>query len=158
MFTGMMQMVLEPFFKGEVFDISLVPISISYDRVMEESLLAHELLGVPKPKETTGVHGRVFYHRHLQCFKIWQNKVIACCKCAGFAKSQERAARRLRLHARVLWHPSVLKRPDERKSDSHAVQSDTQVRYTDWTCLKSVKSVCNILTVYSFLQKIQVCF
>ncbi|XP_051510413.1 dihydroxyacetone phosphate acyltransferase-like isoform X1 [Myxocyprinus asiaticus] len=51
---GMMNMVLEPFFKGEVFDISLVPISISYDRVLENSLLAHELLGVPKPKETTG--------------------------------------------------------------------------------------------------------
>lgn len=52
---GMMHMVLEPFFKGEVFDISLVPISISYERVLEESLLAHELLGVPKPKETIGV-------------------------------------------------------------------------------------------------------
>ncbi|XP_060769839.1 dihydroxyacetone phosphate acyltransferase [Neoarius graeffei] len=50
---GMMQMVLEPFFKGEVYDITLVPISISYDRVLEESLLAHELLGVPKPRETT---------------------------------------------------------------------------------------------------------
>lgn len=48
-------MVLEPFFKGEVFDITLVPISISYDRVLEESLLAHELLGVPKPKESTAV-------------------------------------------------------------------------------------------------------
>lgn len=51
----MMHMVLEPFFKGEVFDITLVPISISYDRVLEESLLAHELLGVPKPKESTAV-------------------------------------------------------------------------------------------------------
>ncbi|XP_012691101.2 dihydroxyacetone phosphate acyltransferase isoform X2 [Clupea harengus] len=50
---GMMHMVLEPFFKGEVYDISLVPISVSYDRLLEESLLAHELLGVPKPKETT---------------------------------------------------------------------------------------------------------
>ncbi|XP_058249510.1 dihydroxyacetone phosphate acyltransferase [Hemibagrus wyckioides] len=50
---GMMQMILEPFFKGEVYDITLVPISISYDRVLEESLLAHELLGVPKPRETT---------------------------------------------------------------------------------------------------------
>ncbi|XP_029632087.1 dihydroxyacetone phosphate acyltransferase isoform X1 [Salmo trutta] len=50
---GMMHMVLEPFFKGEVYDIKLVPISISYDRVLEESLLAHELLGVPKPRETT---------------------------------------------------------------------------------------------------------
>ncbi|XP_047674336.1 dihydroxyacetone phosphate acyltransferase isoform X2 [Tachysurus fulvidraco] len=50
---GMMQMVLEPFFKGEVYDITLVPIGISYDRILEESLLAHELLGVPKPRETT---------------------------------------------------------------------------------------------------------
>lgn len=50
---GMMHMVLEPYFKGEVFDITLLPISISYDRVLEETLLAHELLGIPKPKETT---------------------------------------------------------------------------------------------------------
>ncbi|XP_063044529.1 dihydroxyacetone phosphate acyltransferase-like isoform X2 [Engraulis encrasicolus] len=50
---GMMQMVLDPFFKGEVYDVSLVPISISYERVLEESLLAHELLGFPKPKEST---------------------------------------------------------------------------------------------------------
>ncbi|XP_034436754.1 dihydroxyacetone phosphate acyltransferase [Hippoglossus hippoglossus] len=50
---GMMHMVLEPYFKSEVFDITLVPISISYDRLLEESLLANELLGVPKPKETT---------------------------------------------------------------------------------------------------------
>ncbi|XP_036942904.1 dihydroxyacetone phosphate acyltransferase isoform X1 [Acanthopagrus latus] len=50
---GMMHMVLEPYFKGEVYDITLVPISISYDRVLEESLLAHELLGIPKPKEST---------------------------------------------------------------------------------------------------------
>ncbi|KAL7872543.1 hypothetical protein SRHO_G00075260 [Serrasalmus rhombeus] len=50
---GLMQMVLEPFFKGEVYDVLLVPVSISYDRVLEETLLAHELLGVPKPKETT---------------------------------------------------------------------------------------------------------
>ncbi|XP_061602739.1 dihydroxyacetone phosphate acyltransferase [Cololabis saira] len=50
---GMMHMVLEPFFKGEVYDITLVPISVSYDRVLEESLLARELLGVPKPREST---------------------------------------------------------------------------------------------------------
>nr|XP_057912360.1 dihydroxyacetone phosphate acyltransferase isoform X2 [Doryrhamphus excisus] len=50
---GMMHMVLEPFLKGEVHDITFVPISISYDRVLEESLLARELLGIPKPKEST---------------------------------------------------------------------------------------------------------
>lgn len=63
--TGMMNMVLEPFFKGEVFDITLVPVSISYDRVLEESLLAHELLGVPKPKESTAVRParKIVFHR-----------------------------------------------------------------------------------------------
>ncbi|KAM4712915.1 dihydroxyacetone phosphate acyltransferase isoform 1-T1 [Anableps anableps] len=50
---GMMHMILEPFFKGQVYDVTLLPISISYDRVLEESLLAHELLGVPKPREST---------------------------------------------------------------------------------------------------------
>ena len=61
---GMMHMVLEPFFKGEVYDITLVPISISYDRVVEESLLAHELLGVPKPKESTMVPPPTYTHTH----------------------------------------------------------------------------------------------
>uniref|UniRef100_G3PJK5 Glyceronephosphate O-acyltransferase 2 n=1 Tax=Gasterosteus aculeatus aculeatus TaxID=481459 RepID=G3PJK5_GASAC len=50
---GMMHMVLEPFFKGEVYDVTLVPVSLSYDRVLEEFLLAQELLGIPKPKEST---------------------------------------------------------------------------------------------------------
>ncbi|XP_039603614.1 dihydroxyacetone phosphate acyltransferase isoform X1 [Polypterus senegalus] len=50
---GLLNIVMEPFFKGEVFDVSLVPISISYERILEESLYAYELLGVPKPKEST---------------------------------------------------------------------------------------------------------
>ncbi|KAJ8275149.1 hypothetical protein COCON_G00097740 [Conger conger] len=50
---GLLNIVMDPFFKGEVFDVSLVPISISYERVLEETLYARELLGVPKPKEST---------------------------------------------------------------------------------------------------------
>uniref|UniRef100_A0A4X2KYG3 Dihydroxyacetone phosphate acyltransferase n=1 Tax=Vombatus ursinus TaxID=29139 RepID=A0A4X2KYG3_VOMUR len=50
---GLLNIVMEPFFKREVFDTYLVPISISYDRPLEETLYAHELLGVPKPKEST---------------------------------------------------------------------------------------------------------
>lgn len=61
-------MVLEPFFKGEVFDITLVPISISYDRVLEESLLAHELLGIPKPKESTTV--RLIHNHFFQLKRV----------------------------------------------------------------------------------------
>ncbi|XP_062857176.1 dihydroxyacetone phosphate acyltransferase [Trichomycterus rosablanca] len=51
--TGLLNIVMEPFFKGEVFDVNLVPVSISYERMLEESLYARELLGVPKPKEST---------------------------------------------------------------------------------------------------------
>ncbi|XP_044866834.1 dihydroxyacetone phosphate acyltransferase isoform X4 [Mauremys mutica] len=50
---GLLSIVMEPFFKREVFDTYLVPISISYERILEESLYAYELLGVPKPKEST---------------------------------------------------------------------------------------------------------
>lgn len=46
---------MEPFFKREVFDTYFVPISISYDKILEESLYAYELLGIPKPKESTTV-------------------------------------------------------------------------------------------------------
>lgn len=50
---GLLNIVMDPFLKGEVFDISLVPVSISYERILEESLYAREMLGVPKPKEST---------------------------------------------------------------------------------------------------------
>lgn len=35
-------------------DIYFVPISLTYERLLEESLYADELLGIPKPKETVG--------------------------------------------------------------------------------------------------------
>ena len=54
-FVGMLSAALESYFKAEVPDIMMVPISISYDRIMEESLYAYELLGVPKPKESASV-------------------------------------------------------------------------------------------------------
>ncbi|CAH1955290.1 unnamed protein product [Acanthoscelides obtectus] len=50
---GLISMILKPYFFAQVPDILFVPISISYDRVLEENLFAYELLGVPKPKETT---------------------------------------------------------------------------------------------------------
>lgn len=53
--SGLLNIVMEPFFKGELFDVNLVPVSISYERILEESLYARELLGIPKPKESTSV-------------------------------------------------------------------------------------------------------
>lgn len=48
-------MALKSYFNSEVPDIAFVPINISYDRLLEERLFAFELLGVPKPKESTSV-------------------------------------------------------------------------------------------------------
>ncbi|XP_060070929.1 dihydroxyacetone phosphate acyltransferase-like [Ylistrum balloti] len=50
---GMLSASLEPYFKAHIPDIMIIPISISYDKVLEEKLYAYELLGVPKPKEST---------------------------------------------------------------------------------------------------------
>ena len=51
----MLSASLETYFKAHVPDIMIVPISISYERTLEESLYAYELLGIPKPKESTSV-------------------------------------------------------------------------------------------------------
>jgi len=37
-----------------VFDIYLCPISLTYERLLEEALYSSELLGIPKPKESVG--------------------------------------------------------------------------------------------------------
>ena len=46
---------LESYFKAELPDTMIVPISVTYDRVLEETLYSYELLGIPKPKESTSV-------------------------------------------------------------------------------------------------------
>jgi glycerone phosphate O-acyltransferase len=50
-------MALEPYFKGDVPDIQICTVSISYERTLEEKLYAWEVLGVPKPRESTSVRG-----------------------------------------------------------------------------------------------------
>uniref|UniRef100_A0A915NSU6 Phospholipid/glycerol acyltransferase domain-containing protein n=1 Tax=Meloidogyne floridensis TaxID=298350 RepID=A0A915NSU6_9BILA len=50
--TGLLQLVVELFMKAQVYDTLLVPITINYDRILEESLFSYELLGRPKPKES----------------------------------------------------------------------------------------------------------
>ncbi|KAM6906211.1 dihydroxyacetone phosphate acyltransferase isoform 2-T2 [Lycodopsis pacificus] len=50
---GLLNIVMDPFLKGQVFDVNVVPVSISYERILEETLYARELLGIPKPKEST---------------------------------------------------------------------------------------------------------
>ncbi|KAK9875364.1 hypothetical protein WA026_007762 [Henosepilachna vigintioctopunctata] len=50
---GLLNMILKPLFLRQVPDIIFVPINISYEKIMEEKLFSFELLGVPKPKEST---------------------------------------------------------------------------------------------------------
>lgn len=52
---GLLSMSLEPLFMGEISDVTIVPISLSYEKPLEEQLFVYELLGVPKPKESTMV-------------------------------------------------------------------------------------------------------
>ena len=52
---GMLSTCLELYLKGHrVEDIYIVPISLSYERLLEELLYSNELLGIPKPKESVG--------------------------------------------------------------------------------------------------------
>nr|XP_026695898.1 dihydroxyacetone phosphate acyltransferase-like isoform X2 [Ciona intestinalis] len=50
---GLLSVISEPYLKAQTYDVVIVPVSISYDRMLEERLYAYELLGVPKPKEST---------------------------------------------------------------------------------------------------------
>lgn len=53
---GLLSMSMEPLFMGEISDVTIVPISIAYEKPLEEQLFVYELLGVPKPKESTMVN------------------------------------------------------------------------------------------------------
>ncbi|OQV24074.1 Dihydroxyacetone phosphate acyltransferase [Hypsibius exemplaris] len=50
---GLLQAATEVYLRGSVSDVMIIPISITYERTLEENLYARELLGVPKPKEST---------------------------------------------------------------------------------------------------------
>lgn len=52
-------MVVEPYLHGLLPDIVFFPLSISYERTLEETLFAQELLGIPKPKESTSVSNQM---------------------------------------------------------------------------------------------------
>ncbi|XP_014205298.1 dihydroxyacetone phosphate acyltransferase [Copidosoma floridanum] len=50
---GLLSIILENLLKSTVYDLQLIPISISYDKPLEELLFVYELLGIPKPPEST---------------------------------------------------------------------------------------------------------
>ncbi|XP_071576736.1 dihydroxyacetone phosphate acyltransferase [Temnothorax nylanderi] len=72
---GLLSIIVESLLQGDVPDIHFVPMSINYERPPEELLFVYEMLGVPKPKESTAglfrslsilqkpfSHGRIFFN------------------------------------------------------------------------------------------------
>jgi glycerone phosphate O-acyltransferase len=49
---GMLKSCLECYFRRQIDNLILVPISINYEKILEDNLHANELLGIPKPKES----------------------------------------------------------------------------------------------------------
>ncbi|KAK9497175.1 hypothetical protein O3M35_004541 [Rhynocoris fuscipes] len=50
---GLLSMALEVFISEQVADLVLVPVAITYERLIEQHIYVNELLGIPKPKEST---------------------------------------------------------------------------------------------------------
>ncbi|XP_012526065.1 dihydroxyacetone phosphate acyltransferase [Monomorium pharaonis] len=72
---GLLSIIVESLLQGDVPDIHFIPMSINYERPPEELLFVYEMLGVPKPKESTAglfrslsilqkpfSHGRIFFN------------------------------------------------------------------------------------------------
>ena len=70
-------MVVEPYLDGRLPDIMIAPMSISYERTLEEQLFAREQLGVPKPKESTKV-SIVFIQCYNDIVSIWVIRIAVC--------------------------------------------------------------------------------
>ena len=51
--SARLQVLLEPYLRSQVYDLTVVPVSMNYDKILEETLYGYELLGFPKPKEST---------------------------------------------------------------------------------------------------------
>lgn len=49
---GMLNMTMQPFFDGKVPDLQIVPIALSYDKVLEGELYTQEMMGESKAKES----------------------------------------------------------------------------------------------------------
>lgn len=49
---GMLKSCLECYFRRHIDNLILIPISINYEKVLEDNLHSNELLGIPKPKES----------------------------------------------------------------------------------------------------------
>ncbi|MFM8268556.1 MAG: 1-acyl-sn-glycerol-3-phosphate acyltransferase, partial [Pseudomonadota bacterium] len=64
---GLLKMVLNSFQQGQIDDLALVPISISYDEVLEERSYGNELAGAQKEKESAKglIQSRKLFQRNI---------------------------------------------------------------------------------------------
>lgn len=63
-------MALEPLFSRQIYDMTIVPVGVAYERPLEEQLFAYELLGVPKPKESTKVRIFSIKFKHMHSLTL----------------------------------------------------------------------------------------
>lgn len=82
--VGLLAVALEPYFTGKVPDILVVPVSFTYDRILEELLHSREMLGIPKPKESTSVSmcGHKWFEHITHMIKVisYSAKHVMCCR------------------------------------------------------------------------------
>ncbi|XP_058799802.1 dihydroxyacetone phosphate acyltransferase [Phymastichus coffea] len=102
---GLLATVLESLLRSEVPDIQFIPISISYDKPLEELLFVYELLGVPKPAEsTTGLFRSLsilrepFAHGHVYV------KIAPPISARDYVDMSIRQASALTLHSKLPVH------------------------------------------------------
>jgi 1-acyl-sn-glycerol-3-phosphate acyltransferase len=71
---GMLNMIIEAFTSGKLGDVKFVPLSVNYDRILEEDSYVRELMGTPKQSEriTSLLKSRHLLKRHFGkvCFAI----------------------------------------------------------------------------------------
>ena len=77
-------MVVDLYTTVRVPDVLICPISISYDRIPEESLYAYELLGIPKPKESLRVSQQTSLLRYISSSKILFKCQCICGETLGY--------------------------------------------------------------------------
>ncbi|KAM3726558.1 Dihydroxyacetone phosphate acyltransferase [Dirofilaria immitis] len=152
---GLLQMCLEPFFRCRIYDLIVVPVTIDYDKILEEFLYAYELFGFPKPQETTT---GLFKSREIL------NKRFGHI----YVNFGEPISMRKYFNGRInRWHPPWQIYVDNKLSDNekkavkdlalyiiHLQNSNSTVTVWPYTCaiLLQVKSVSHQKLIFSELQ------
>lgn len=99
-------MALEPYFRGDVPDVQICTVNISYERTLEEKLYAYETLGVPKPRESTSV--RAYYNKYIFALERSHFLVTTRVFSALLARSEGRITVKSTLTSQILFQFAII--------------------------------------------------